>query len=177
MSWHLFWKRPSRGLLAAPPPRSQPCLAHTRPTLVPLHSRAGLPMASQEQHSQHSQGLEPLLPAHPQNLAPNSFAPAYNNVPVAMDFSGREQQRGMQPPGGPNIFIPQPQAFTNTPQLAWSGGLFECWGALNNASVQHPRTADASWSGKGTDREWLVCCLTTHSFPFAFGCARMRIRM
>ena len=43
--------------------------------------------------------------------------------------------------------------------------------------IRSSTTADVSWSGKGTDREWLVCCLTTHSFPFAFGCARMRIRM
>jgi hypothetical protein len=176
VSWHLLWKRPSRGLLAAPPPLSQPCAsrAHTH-TGSSASAQSRRAMAS---HEQHSQGLEPLLSAHPQNLAPTSFTPAHNSVPVPVAMgSGLEQQRGMQPPGGPNFFIPQPQAFTNTPQLAWSGGMFECWGALNNASVQHPRTADASWSGKGTDREWLVCCLTTHSFPFAFGCARMRIRM
>ena len=149
-------------------------IAHT-PRLFCLCTvtRGSLRMASQEQHSQ---GLAPLLPAHPQSLAPNSFAPAYNNVPVAMDFSGREQQRGMQPPSGPNFFVPQPQSFTNTPQLAWSGKLYECWGAhsMLAASTATP-TADGLSAGKGTDREWLVCCLTTYSFPFAFGCALLLV--
>ena len=40
--------------------------------------------------------------------------------------------------------------------------------------LQHAQ-AHALSAGKGTDREWLVCCLTTYSFPFAFGCALLLV--